>query len=197
MQYLQNISERFCLSGINVCKLYRVRGVFKTFLKTPWYRASRNILALTLSQLSFGSLTFIRSFLAQNTTSVFGGGKHKPDFVSAPKGCQSCQSNQQIGLSSLPIWSAISEGQTIRHTDDSPTTWKHWNYCTLFVTKQLFLERKRKLDYCSQPRPKSVIIIIIIIIITIIISLFYIATISIMFNTALHDMNIYTHKLQE
>lgn len=81
MQYLQNISERFCLSGINVCKLYRVRGFFKAFLNTPWYRASRNILALTLSQLSFGSLTFIRSFVARNTTSVLDGGKHKPDFV--------------------------------------------------------------------------------------------------------------------
>ena len=186
MQYWQNIGERFCLSCINVCQLYRVRGFFKTFLKTPWYRASRKILALTLSQFSFSSLTFIRSFLARNTSSVFGGGKHKPDFVSAPNGCRSCRSNQQIGLSSLPLWSAISEGQTIRHTDDSPTTWKHWNYWTLFVTKQLFLERKRKLDYCSQPRPNSVIIIIIIIII--IISLFYKATISIMFNTALHDI---------
>ena len=42
-----------------------------------------------------------------------------------------------------------------------------------------------------------IIIIIIIITIIIIISLFYIATISIMFKTALHDLNIYTHKLQE
>ena len=39
--------------------------------------------------------------------------------------------------------------------------------------------------------------IIIIIIIIIIISLFYIATISIVFNTALHDLNIYTHELQK
>ena len=42
-----------------------------------------------------------------------------------------------------------------------------------------------------------ILIIIIIITIIIIISLFYIATISIMFKTALHDLNIYTHKLQE
>ena len=181
MQYLQNISERFCLSCINVCKLYRERGFLKTFLKTLWYRASRNILALTFQLSSEPSLL-------ETQRACLVGKTQTP--ISSPNGCPSCQSNQQIGLSSLPLWSATSECQTIRHTDDSPTTWKHWNYCTLFVTKQLFLERKRKVDYCGQPRPKSVIIIIIII------SLFHIATISIMFNTASHDLYIYTNKLQ-
>lgn len=84
---------------MDVCKLYPVTMCFKIFPKTPCYCASRNI----LSQLSFASLTFIRCFLARNTTSVLGGENTNPSVKSA---------NWWVVLLSEVLWANVRQFAT-------------------------------------------------------------------------------------